>query len=73
MLSRPLSQALLTVVLLVTSATNSLASFNIGDRVQANGGYIIRSSAAGPTTGYSTVSGTLGSTSCWLFSTPPDK
>jgi len=62
MFSFKLLQFLLSLGLVVSSATSSLAAFSVGARVQAinGGGYIIRSSAAGTDTGYRTVDGRLG-------------
>ena len=48
------------VAFLLTAQATTAQAFNVGDRVQANGGYTIRTSAAGASTGYTTVSGTKG-------------
>jgi len=53
------SLATAALVLLWPSFAQAQA-FSVGDRVQANGGYTIRTSAAGASTGYLTVSGTQG-------------
>ena len=50
-------------VVILLMPFSSLAAFSVGARVQAIGGYIIRSSAAGADTTYRTVDGHLGTVS----------